>query len=264
MEIHIQLLHRRVGRILEINRYHAAHGGGHLIHQTTGLSEEHILRVLADLGQLHRRAAPLPEKLIEHGPHQHLIGSGRTQTAALGDGGGHVHIQSPLPQITAHGAHAGRYAPDQRRRGIDLFLLRVKIAEIHLDHGISLRQHPDDPALRRRHGRQNIQINRGGQYAALLMIGVVSSDLRTAGCAEQRLRRTVKDLIKLFHDLHAAEMGLFCPLRTIKPSECFMKCSLLHIGLQPCICHTSRLLVFFVHPTLCGLLFYVRRSYETA
>ena len=82
-------------------------GGNHTDHQKGC--------VLADLGQLHRRAAPLPEKLVEHGPHQHLIGSGRTQTAALGDGGGHVHIQSPLPQITAHGAHAGRYAPDQRR-----------------------------------------------------------------------------------------------------------------------------------------------------
>ena len=114
-KVELHRMHHRLYRIRKVDGNCAAHRRRHLIHQTAGLSEEHILRVLADLGQLHRRAAPLPEKLVEHGPHQHLIGCGRTQTAALGDGGGHVHIQSPLPQITAHGAHAGRYAPDQRR-----------------------------------------------------------------------------------------------------------------------------------------------------
>ena len=147
VEIHVQPLHRRVGCIREVDGHHAAHGGGGLIHQAAGLSEEHVFRILADLRQLHRRTVPRPEQLVEHGSHQHLKGGGGAEAAALGDGGGHIHVQTPAPQGTAQLLHPGRHAPDQRRRGVFLPLLRSQLAEGYLRHGIALGQYADNTAV---------------------------------------------------------------------------------------------------------------------
>ena len=147
VEIHVQPLHDRVGCIREVDGHHAAHGGGGLIHQAAGLSEEHVFRILADLRQLHRGTMPLPEQLIEHRPQQYLEGGGGAESAALGHGGGHIYVQPPAPQVAAHLLHPGRHAPDQCRRGVFLPLLRSQLTEIHLRHGIALGQHADNTAV---------------------------------------------------------------------------------------------------------------------
>ena len=51
-KIELHLLHLGGGRIGKIDSHRAAYGGGHLIHQTAGLAEVHILGVLTHLGDL--------------------------------------------------------------------------------------------------------------------------------------------------------------------------------------------------------------------
>ena len=209
VEIHVQPFHDRVGCIREVDGHHAAHGGGRLVHQAAGLSEEHVFRILADLRQLHRGTMPLPEQLIEHRPQQYLEGGGGAEAAALGDGGGHIHVQTPAPQGTAHLLHPGRHAPDQRRRGVFLPLLRSQLPEGYLRHGIALRQHADSTAAGDGCRRQNVQIHGGGQNAAPLVIGVVAAQLRAARRAEQRLCRIAKGLTEALRHLCAAAFCAF-------------------------------------------------------
>ena len=145
---------------------------------------------------------PLPEQLVEHGADQHLIGGGGAETAALGDSGGHVDIQALARQIAAQLAHAGGYAPDQRRGGVDLLRLRRQLAERHLRHGVALRQHADNAAVVGRRRRQNVQIHGGCQHTAVLMVRVVAADLRAAGCGEYeaglRAKLICKSLLERF------------------------------------------------------------------
>ena len=209
MEIHVQPFHDRVGCIREVDGHHAAHGGGGLIHQAAGLSEEHILGVLADLRQLHRGTMPLPEQLIEHRPQQYLEGGGGAEAAALGHGGGHIYVQPPAPQVAAHLAHAGGHAPDQRRRGVFLPLLRSQLPKGYLRHGIALGQHADNTAVGDGCRRQNVQIHGGGQNAAPLVIGVVAAQLCAARRAEQRLCRIAKGQAEALRRLCAAALCAF-------------------------------------------------------
>ena len=207
---------------------------------------------------------PLPEQLVEHGADQHLIGGGGAETAALGDSGGHVDIQALARQIAAQLAHAGGYAPDQRRGGVDLLRLRRQLAERHLRHGVALRQHADNAAVVGRRRRQNVQIHGGCQHAAVLMVRVVAADLRAAGRAEQRLRRTVKGLVKALHYLHAAGACLFRALRTVKAEQRFGKRLLLQIVFQPCMHHRLCLLVSSGISCPCGLFSYLCRTCKTS
>ena len=47
--------------VKEVDGHKIAHGGGGLVHQAAGLAEEHVFRVLADLGNL-RLAHPIVEE----------------------------------------------------------------------------------------------------------------------------------------------------------------------------------------------------------
>ena len=223
VEIHVQRLHHRVGRVRKVDGHHAAHGGGGLIHQAAGLSEEHILRVLADLRQLHGGTMPLPEQLIEHRSHQHLKGGGGAESAALGDGGGHIHVQPPALQVAAHLLHPGRHAPDQRRRGVFLPLLRSQLPKGYLRHGIALRQRADNAAVGDGCRRQNVQIHGGGQHTAPLVIGVVAAQLRAARRAQQRLCRIAKGLTEALRGLHTAGARPILALPAVKADEGFFK-----------------------------------------
>ena len=152
---------------------------------------------------------PRPEQFVEHRPHQHLKSGGGAEAAALGDGGGHIHVQTPAPQGTAQLLHLGRHAPDQRRRGVFLPLLRSQLPKGYLRHGIALRQHADNAAVGDGCRRQNVQVHGGGQNAAPLMIGVVTAQLRAARRAEQRLRRIAKGQAEALRHLCAAAFCAF-------------------------------------------------------
>ena len=72
--------------ILKVDEDHAAHRGGHLIHQTAGLSEILVFRVLGDLSDFDGGEVTVAEQFVDDCSHQHFERCGRAQAAAGQDG----------------------------------------------------------------------------------------------------------------------------------------------------------------------------------
>ena len=72
LKINIQLFNHRILRILKIDGKHISHGGGGLIHQPAGFPKIHVLRVLSDLGDLHRSRLSLKKQGVDNISDQHF------------------------------------------------------------------------------------------------------------------------------------------------------------------------------------------------
>ncbi len=110
------LLHHRMGGVGKVNGHHAAHRGGGLIHQPAGLAEEDVLRVLADLSDLHRGVLSAGEEVKVNGHHAAHRGGGLIhQPAGLAEedvlrvladlSDLHRGVLSAGEEVIEHGAH---------------------------------------------------------------------------------------------------------------------------------------------------------------
>ena len=179
-EVEGNRLDLRMVLIKEIDGHQIAHSGSSLVHQAAGLAEEHILRVLADLGNLCLGDLGTEEQVVDDGTNQHLISRGRRKAGAGQDGGFAVSIKA-LDCTTKLGKSCCHTA-DQRRGGIDFLFLGGQLRHIDLTEGISLGENTDHAGAVFTDSRHRIQIHRRSQDTATLMVRVVAADLGTAGC----------------------------------------------------------------------------------
>ena len=181
-KIKIHRLDDRMIFVKEIDGHKIAHGGSGLVHQTTGLAEEHIFRILADLGNLSLSHSGIKEQMVDNGADQHLIGSGGRQTAAGKNGGFAVSVEAL--HLAAQLCKAGGHTTDQRRCGVDLLFLGGQFLHIDLAAGIALGKNADQISAVGADGSHRIQIYRGSQHTTSLMVGVIAADLGTSRCGE--------------------------------------------------------------------------------
>ena len=86
-EIEVNRPNIRVLFIGKVDGDETAHSGGCLIHQSAGLAEKDIFRVLANLGNLRLGNPSVKEQMVDDGSNQHLK-SGRGAEAGTGQYGG--------------------------------------------------------------------------------------------------------------------------------------------------------------------------------
>ena len=65
---------------------------------------------------------------------------------------------------------------------------RDKSCQIYLKIIITLGFHPNHAVFVLRHHGPRVKINGSGQYLAVLMVGMIAADLRSAGGGEAKLR----------------------------------------------------------------------------
>ena len=122
-----------MGRVLEVDGDNAADGAGGLVHQTAGLAEEHILGILADLGDL-----DLVELLhvivvvlaAQDGTDADLKGCGAGQTGAAQHIAGGVAVKAAHLAACIHNALGD--AADQGRGVLGLARLRDEVGDIDI------------------------------------------------------------------------------------------------------------------------------------
>lgn len=174
-KIEVQPLHLRLFRVGKVDGDDVADRRGRLIHQAAGLSEIDVLRILADLRDLHRCGGRSVEKHVDDRPQQHLKGRGAGKSAARQHRRGHIGVKAL--ELTSELREPRRYAAHQRRRRVLLLRAHSQLVQRHLTQGIPLRQDADRVPAIFSDRRARIEIDRRRQHTAVLMIGVIAAQL---------------------------------------------------------------------------------------
>ena len=177
----------------EVDGDNAADGAGGLVHQAAGLAEEHILGILADLGNL---------DLVELLHVIVVVLAAQDSTDADLKGCGAVTDRSRAARCWSCGAEikaahlAARIhdalgdAADQGRGVLGLARLRDEVGDIDVVNFVKAqRLDADDIFLIRGDDGHHIQVDRACQHHAVVVVGVVAADL---GAARGGSRRTVR------------------------------------------------------------------------
>ena len=180
----------RMVLVREVDGHQAAHSRGRLVHQAAGLAEEHVLSVLADLGDLRLGHPGIKEQVVDDGANQHLEGSRRTEAGTGQNRGLAVSIEAP--HLAAQLDEPCRHAPNQSRGVVNLRRHRLQGIQADLAQGVSLGLDPDHIGAIGANRRHRIQIHGTSQNTAPLMVRMVAADLRAARRGEVTLRRFAK------------------------------------------------------------------------
>ena len=188
--------------ILEINVDQSARTGGHLVHQTAGLSEIHVFSILGDLRAALEVQLSLVVDLVKDGAQEHLHCRRAAQTAAAAHGGGNhrveaAHAQARFLQTVGHAAH-------QRRRGAFFRFVHAQIIQRKRQGGVSLAVDVHDAVGTRADGGQRVQVDGSGQYLAPVMVGVIAADFGASRRADHGDGAFIAD--KLFMPLEQARI----------------------------------------------------------
>ena len=168
--------------IEEVDGHQVSDCGSGLIHQTTGFSEEHILRILADLSNLCLGNLGIKEQMVDDGADQHLISSRRAEAAAGQDCGFAVSVKAL--HFTAKLCKTGSNATDQCGCGVDLVFLRGQFLHVDLTAGVALGENTNQIGAVFTDSSNSIQIDSCGQNTATLMVGVVAANFCAARCGK--------------------------------------------------------------------------------
>ena len=174
----------RLGLVGKIHGDDPSHGAGELVHESAGLAEVDVLRVLAHLGHLDGGEGPAAEEVVGDGAHEHLEGGGGAQAAAPEDPGGGIGVKAGdgIPQLL----HPGRDAPDQGHGVPHLLLVDGQVVQVHLRDAVVAGLDPDDPAFVGDHAGDGVQVHAGAQAVAPLMVGVIPAQLRAPRRGEEQ------------------------------------------------------------------------------
>ena len=237
--------HHRVRRVLEVDGDGAAHGAGGLVHQAAGLAEEHVLGVLADLGDLDLREflhVIVVVLAAEDRAHAHL------ERRRAGQAGAAQHIAGGVSVKAAHlaaGLHkASRHAADEARGMFHLAFLGGQDAQVHIVDLIkAVGLDPHHVILVGRHHCHNVQIDGGGHHHAVVVVGVVAADLGAAGGGIQTHFPVSAVLLREPVHQSAVPLPLGCQRGGFRPVQ-GGKCGVIHAFLNllfqlHCGCHRS-------------------------
>ena len=184
-KVEVDLLDLWLCGILKVNVNQAANTGCHLIHQTAGLAEVNIFGILANLCDLYSRQLFVIEQFVQNGTEQHLKGSRGTEAAAGKNRGTDSCIKTF--QFCPLLGKAGSDAANQSRCGVLFFFTDSQIIQGNLNSRITLGLHTDDVAAIKADICNGFQIHRGCENAAALVIGMVTTDFRSARSREYKV-----------------------------------------------------------------------------
>ena len=182
-QVNGRLAHDRFGRILEVDGDDAADGAGGLVHQAAGLAEEHILGVLADLGNF---------DLAEFSHVIVVVLTAQDGTDAdlerrrTGQAGTAQHIAGGVAVKATHLAacihNALGNAADKGGRMLGLAGLRGQDVDVNIVDFVKAQGlDADDVFLVRRYNGHHVQIDGTCQHDTVVVVGVVAADLGAAG-----------------------------------------------------------------------------------
>ena len=183
MHVIADALHLRFCFILEINCHNAAHGGCHLIHQTAGLAEVNIFRILSDFGDINGIQFAAAEETVNHDTNDGFICRRRGQTGAAEYVAGHIGIKAFDFKAALMGCC--RNTTDQGGGTVGFLRMGRQVGQIHLICRIAFRLDTDDHAVIGCCTGDNIQIDTGRQHIAALVVGMVAAQLGSSRCTEQ-------------------------------------------------------------------------------
>ena len=168
------------GGIRKVDGHDTAHGTGHLIHQTAGLSKEHVFGVLRDLGDRHLIHLPTVVEVRQDGTHHILKGGRGGQSRSLEHRGHGAGIESAngIPVIQKSLAHTC----DEGGGGAELGLVGGGIGgDLYGILAEAVVPHTDDPIGAGRGHGQHVQTDGGGDDSSQIMIGMVTRQLTATG-----------------------------------------------------------------------------------
>ena len=118
--------------------------------------------------------------LVDDSADEYLKGCRRRESAAAQDIGSGVSIKAAYSN--AHFLKSGNHTANQCS-GLSLFLRMYReVTQIHIILRIPGRLQPNHMLVVKCHNGNDVQINRGSQNTAMLVIGMVSADLGSARC----------------------------------------------------------------------------------
>ena len=179
LKVEFELLGLRLGLILKVHVGEAAQANGGLVHKTAGLAIVIVLGALAHLGERDGLdGGCAPERL--HGATVRRLDSSRAgKTAARRDGAGKGEIKA-----LGHDAQSSDFvghAADEACGRAFLGLLNIQRVERDLKGGVALVGNADLVGVSCHGDAVDSDIERAGDNVAALVVGVVATDLGTAG-----------------------------------------------------------------------------------
>src|SRR5699024_5004190 len=119
---------------------------------------------------------------VEDVPQQDLVSGGRGKAGTAGHSAAGVGAEA-LGGKACIGNSLGN-APDEGGGGVFLLGMNFQVVQVNGQFRITFADHLGHLALGGDHAGQNIHVYAAGQNAAVLMVGMVSANLGTAGTAE--------------------------------------------------------------------------------
>ena len=178
-KVHLHRLHVGVCLVGKVDGDNVAHAGCHLIHQAAGLAKVDILCPLADLRNGDGGDLFGHEAVVQDHADQHLKGSRGRNTAALGHVGGDVHVQTG--QLCAALTEGLALAAQQGSGGVLLLLAGGQVVKVDDAQVVPLALHAQLVQAVGGGSSDHINIHAACQHTAVLVVGVVATDLGAAG-----------------------------------------------------------------------------------
>ena len=176
LEGEVELLGVGLVGVREVHEGEAAQADGGLVHEAAGLAVVGVLGALAHLGEGHGPGClSAPERL--HGAsEQRLDGCRARQAAARGDVAAHREIKAARTDA-GRGCDLVGHAAHETCGGAALVFARVGAHEVELEGGVALRGHAHERVGARAGDGVRGDVERAGDDAAALVVGVVAGDL---------------------------------------------------------------------------------------
>lgn len=173
-KVELHRMHHRLYRIRKVDGNCAAHRRRHLIHQTAGLMEIDVFRILSHLRQLHRSEPVVGVQGVADIPQQHLKCRRRGQPRTRHDLGCGIRIKAGI-QRTSVLLEPGSCTTD--KLGCGGFLVCHRLQLIQRDHICrkALGLHADSPVGAACHNGDHIQVDACRQHMTTLVVGVVAA-----------------------------------------------------------------------------------------
>ena len=188
-EVEIDLFDLRCGWVGKVHRRKAADAHRHLVEQTGRLAEVDVLRVFGNLRRLDRGDRIIVVEVGQDRHDEHLERRGARKPGALEHARGR-HGVKPADLVAERGK-ARADAADQRGGPLLFLFLHGEVRRIDRIHRITGGFQADHAVVGLFHCGDHIEVDRGGQHLAVVVVGVVAADLGAARRAEifERIRR---------------------------------------------------------------------------
>ena len=242
-EIEVHLLPRRSRRILEVDGDEAADRAGHLVQQAGRLVPVHVLRVFSDVGVGHHVDGAVVVEIVHHGADEHLVGRGGADARRADDVAGDVGVEASHAvslllksgNQTLGQIHRARHAV----AGLQIIHRKLEVLVKRLADDT------DDAGVRPSGRCHAVQVNAPRQDLSVVVVRVVSADLRSSRRAE---KHHIAVAVGFGQSLHHRLVAGFI-LLSRRAVELLHQCAGL-VGFQYLVCLVDRHLFSSLEPLI--------------